>query len=245
MISKEIPVTESIIEKVKSLTSGFHSIIDIRPTDNIDLYNIDYVAIDYYKNEAPEFRYNTLPNVNLRLEVRDMKIEFLLKSEPEPEFDVESIIYTPGQRDRLRELRKEAKLITASPTVHGWDSVRKAKMEYSENFEIGQKVFYQGQKGIISFKHEHKDGVSQRWSVRVKDTEFRRVYGHELLGRAQRDLSHIKVDKELDKLSTEKLLKMYRRRMKLNKGVGDVTIQRILQDREHIQKGETKIIEVR
>ena len=245
MISKEIPVTESIIEKVKSLTSGFHSIIDIRPTDNIDLYNIDYVAIDYYKNEAPEFRYNTLPNVNLRLEVRDMKIEFLLKSEPEPEFDVESIIYTPGQRDRLRELRKEAKLITASPTVHGWDSVRKAKMEYSENFEIGQKVFYQGQKGIISFKHEHKDGVSQRWSVRVKETEFRRVYGHELLGRAQRDLSHIKVDKELDKLSTEKLLKMYRRRMKLNKGVGDVTIQRILQDREHIQKGETKIIEVR
>ncbi len=245
MISKEIPVTESIIEKVKSLTSGFHSIIDIRPTDNIDLYNIDYVAIDYYKNEAPEFRYNTLPNVNLRLEVRDMKIEFLLKSEPEPEFDVESIIYTPGQRDRLRELRKEAKLITASPTVHGWDSVRKAKMEYSENFEIGQKVFYQGQKGIISFKHEHKDGVSQRWSVRVKETEFRRVYGHELLGRAQRDLSHIKVDKELDKLSTEKLLKMYRRRMKLNKGVGDVTIQRILQDREHIQKGEKKIKEVR
>lgn len=245
MISREIPITESIIEKVKSLTSGFHSIIDIRPTDNIDLYNIDYVAINYYKNEAPEFRYNTLPNVNLRLEVRDMKIEFLLKSEPEPEFDVESIIYTPGQRDRLRQLRKEAKLITASPTVHGWGAVKKVQMEYSENFEIGQKVFYQGQKGIISFKHEHKDGVSQRWSVRVKETEFRRVYGHELLGRAQRDLSHIKVDKELDKLSTEKLLKMYRRRMKLNKGVGDVTIQRILQDREHIQKGEKKIKEVR
>ena len=129
--------------------------------------------------------------------------------------------------------------------MYGWAAVKKVQMEYSENFEIGQKVFYQGQKGIISFKHEHKDGVSQRWSVRVKETEFRRVYGHELLGRAQRDLSHIKVDKELDKLSTEKLLKMYRRRMKLNKGVGDVTIQRILQDREHIQKGEKKIKEVR
>ncbi len=45
IISREIPVTESIIENVKSLTSGFHSIIDIRPTDKIDLYNIDYVAI--------------------------------------------------------------------------------------------------------------------------------------------------------------------------------------------------------
>lgn len=62
---------------------------------------------------------------------------------------------------------------------------------------------------------------------------------------SKKSLSHIKVDKELDKLSTDKLLKMYRRRMKLNKGVVDVTIQRILQDREHIQKGETKIKELR
>jgi hypothetical protein len=244
-ISREIPVTESIIEKMKSLTTGFHSIIDIRPTDNIDLYNIDYVAITYWQNESPEFRYNTQSNVNLRLEVRDMKIEFLLNSEPEPDFDVESIIYTPGQRDRLRQLRKEANLVTASPTVHGWAAVKKVQMQYSENFEIGQKVFYQGQKGVISFKHEHKDGVSQRWSVKVKDTEFRRVYGHDLLPRVQSDLSHIKIDKELDKLSTEKLLKMYRRKMKVNKGRGDIRIKRILQDREHIQKGETKIKEVR
>jgi hypothetical protein len=169
-----------------------------------------------------------------------MKIEYLLNSEPEPEFDGESLIYTPSQLERLRDLR-----VKAAPRVHGWAAVKKLKMEYSENFSLGQKVLYQGQKGVISFKHEHKDGVSQRWSVKVKDTEFRRVYGYELLGRVQRDLSHIKVDKELDKLSTEKLLKMYRRRMKLNKGVGDITIQRILQDREHIQKGETKIKEVR
>jgi hypothetical protein len=245
MISREIPVTDVIIEKVKSKSNGFHSIIDIRPTDNIDLYNIDYLEIIYYKDNAPEFRYSTLTNVNLKSDVRDMKIDYLLNCEPEPEFDVESLIYTPGQRDRLRQLRKEVNLVTASPTVYGWEALKKVKMEYSENFEIGQKVFYQGQKGIISFKHEHKDGVCQRWSVRVKETEFRRVYGYEILGRVQRDLSHIKVDKELDKLSTEKLLKMYRRRMKLNKGVGDVNIQRILRDREQIQKGKTKIKEVR
>jgi hypothetical protein len=183
MISREIPVTESIIEKVKSLTTGFHSIIDIIPTDSIDLYNIDYVAITYCNNEAPEFRYNTLSNVNLKLEIRDMKIDYLLNSETEPDLDIESIIYTPGQRDRIRQLRKEANLVTASRTVNGCGAVKKIKMQYSKNFEIGQKVFYQGQKGIISFKHEHKDGVSQRWSVRVKDTEFRRVYGYELLGR--------------------------------------------------------------
>jgi hypothetical protein len=38
---------------------------------------------------------------------------------------------------------------------------------------------------------------------------------------------------------------MYRRKMKVNKGRGDIRIKRILQDREHVQKGETKIKEVR
>jgi hypothetical protein len=240
MISREIPVTEAIIEKVKSKSNGFHSILDIRPTDNIDLYNIDYLEVIYWKDNPPEFRYSTLTNVNLKSDVRDMKIEYLLNSEPEPEFDVESLIYTPSQLERLRDLR-----VKAAPSVHGWAAVKKLKMEYSENFSIGQKVLYQGQKGVISFKHEHKDGVSQRWSVKVKDTEFRRVYGHDLLPRVQSDLSHIKVDKELDKLSTEKLLKMYRRKMKVNKGRGDIRIKRILQDREHIQKGELIIKEVR
>jgi hypothetical protein len=240
MISREIPVTDVIIEKVKSKSNDFHSILDIRPTDNIDLYNIDYLEVIYWKDNPPEFRYSTLTNVNLKSDVRDMKIEYLLNSEPEPEFDVESLIYTPSQLERLRDLR-----VKAAPSVHGWAAVKKLKMEYSENFSIGQKVLYQGQKGVISFKHEHKDGVSQRWSVKVKDTEFRRVYGHDLLPRVQSDLSHIKIDKELDKLSTEKLLKMYRRKMKLNRGQGDMSIKRILQDREHIQKGELIIKEVR
>jgi hypothetical protein len=39
--------------------------------------------------------------------------------------------------------------------------------------------------------------------------------------------------------------KMYRRKMKVNKGRGDIRIKRILQDREHIQKGELIIKEVR
>jgi len=238
MISKEIPITEEIIKKVKSLTNGFHTIIDIRPTDNVDLYNIDYVEVNFWKDNPPEFRYSTLTNINLKSEVRDMKIEYLLNSEPEP--DVEKLIYTPSQLERLKDLR-----VKATPSVHGWAAVRKVKLEYSENFYIGQKIFYNGQKGIITFKHEHKDGVSQRWSVKVGNTEYRRVYGHELLSRVEMDLSHIKVDKELDKLSTEKLLKMYRRKMKVNRGRGDIRIKRILQDRENVQKGETIIKEVR
>lgn len=86
MISKEIPITEEIIKKIKSLTNGFHTIIDIRPTDNVDLYNIDYVEVNFWKDNPPEFRYSTLTNINLKSEVRDMKIEYLLKY-----VDIESV----------------------------------------------------------------------------------------------------------------------------------------------------------
>lgn len=236
----EIPITQQIIDKLKTLINDFDSIVDIRPTDNIEEYDVDYIAITYWKNTAPEFRYNTQKRLNLKSEMRDMKIDILLNSDPEPEFDVESLIYTPSQLERIKHLR-----ITAEPRVHGWSALQKIKKEYSENFRVGQKVFYQEQKAIISFKHEYKDGVAQRWSVKVKDTEFRRVYGYELLARVSKDLTHIPVDKDLDKLSTEKLLKMYRKILKLHKGLANDKIKRILQDRENIQKGETKIIEVR
>ena len=178
--------------------------------------------------------------MDLKSEIRDMKIENLLKSEPEPEFDVESIIYTQEQLDIIYKLR-----YSAETREKGFQVLEKVKSEYSENFKVGQKVFYKGSKGIITFKHESKPNTPQRWSVKVNDTEFRRVYGYELLNRIQKDISNIEIDKDLNRLSTKKLLKMYRRKLKSNKGIGDLKIKRILQDREHVQNGETKIVEVR
>ena len=52
---------------------------------------------------------------------------------------------------------------------------------------------------------------------------------------------NIPIDKELDKLSTEKLLAMYKAMRKRNRGRGDMKIKAILNQREHIQKGETII----
>lgn len=232
----------SIDERLKKSDSSFHSLIGVRKVNNSDEeYLVDYVAIIYWKTMKPEFRYNTI-TLNLKAELRDIKIQKLIKaqSKPRSEFDVESLIYTPEQLQRLKELRSD----NVERGSFGWAEVRKAKSEYSLNFELGQKVYYNDQKGIITFKHEEK-GIFQRWSVKVNDTEYRRVYGYELLARKVEDLSMIPIDKDLDKLSTVKLLKMYRRKMKVNNGIGDRRIKRILMDREHVQKQETKIVWVR
>lgn len=238
----EIPITQEIIDRVKPLATGFHSIIDIRSTNIPNEYSVDYVSIRYWQSMAPEFRYDTICKIDIRSALRDAKIKGLMKASKkrvydECYFDVESLIYTPAQLEKIQQLRTDS-----TPSSYGWKAVNKVKMEYSENFEVGQKVFYNDQKGYITFKHEHKENTSQRWSVKIGDTEHRRIFGYNLLARKEEDLSNIKIDKELNKLSTIKLLKMYRKNMSRNNGVGDRRIKRILNEREHIQKGETKIV---
>ncbi len=55
-------------------------------------------------------------------------------------------------------------------------------------------------------------------------------------------MSHIEVDPVLNKLSTEKLIRMLRNIRKRNKGLGCSKIKRILNDREHVQRGKLKIV---
>ena len=125
----------------------------------------------------------------------------------------------------------------------GWIELKKIKKEYSDSFKLGQKVWYKNAPGIITFKHSDKEDEDlSRWSVKCNDTEFRYIDGTKLLERTERDLSYVPIDPELNKLPTEKLLKIYKSRRKRNKGVGDLRIKRILKDREHIQKGEDKVV---
>jgi hypothetical protein len=55
------------------------------------------------------------------------------------------------------------------------------------------------------------------------------------------DLSYIPIDKKLDKLDTERLLKMYKRYLKVNKGLSNKKIKRILIERENLNKVENTI----
>lgn len=216
-----------ILKIVKNRDKNAHSIIGIRPIEGYEYY-IDYASIEFYQNYSPKFSYDSL-RLNLKEEIRDFKINEVLKSKRETDFDVEELIYTPEQLKRIKELRKDV-----DNRVNNWDYILSLKEEYSKTFQVGDKIYYKGQKGIITFKHEER-GYIQRWTVKVNNNEHRYVYGTSLLKRVEPDLSHIPIDKELDKLSTEKLLKMHRRWLKVNKGRANLKIKRILNEREHIK----------
>jgi hypothetical protein len=64
---------------------------------------------------------------------------------------------------------------------------------------------------LITFKHENSNNKEQMWSIKTDNIEYRYIKGSKLLKRAFEDLSHIEVDKELNKISTDKLLKCIER----------------------------------
>lgn len=242
-------ITEKLTQEIKNLLQldtvsnihnhrmvSIHSIVNIRYVDGTN-YIVDYI---YYTQDINQIvirqRSKTLNLIN---QIREAKLEELFR---EPikviDFEVEDYIYTEEERERLAQLR-------ANQEVKESASLLKVRKEFSESFEVGQKVWYQNNAGFLTFKHQDKESDQiTRWSVRIKDTEYRYVNGTELAPRKVEDLSQIEIDPELNKLSTENLLKIMNRKRKVNRGQGDLKIKRILQEREHVRRNENKIIVV-
>jgi len=229
--------SENILKRIKSaLGRQFHRLISINKFDDLN-HKVIYIELDYYNNE-PRFSIRHA-FFDFKVDLRDSLIDFLLSSKKEDleqTFDVEGIIYSEEQRRVLDKLRK-----SDSETKSAYKILEDTKIEYSKSFNIGDTVYYNNYHGIITFKHQYVKG-NQLWGIKAGETEHRYVKGTLLRKRKVEDLSNIPIDKELDKLSTEKLLKMYKRSLVKNKGIGNKKIKRILNEREHVQKGETKII---
>jgi hypothetical protein len=231
--------SENILKRIKSaLGRQFHRLVSIEKFDKLN-HKVIYIELDYnpYTNE-PRFSIKHA-FFDFKVDLRDSLIDFLLSSKKEDleqTFDVEGIIYSEEQRRVLDKLRK-----SDSETKSAYKILEDTKIEYSKSFNIGDTVYYNNYHGIITFKHQYVKG-NQLWSIKAGETEHRYVKGTLLRKRKVEDLSNIPIDKELDKLSTEKLLKMYKRSLVKNKGIGNKKIKRILNEREHVQKGETKII---
>lgn len=234
-------ISESLSKQLKKRLTNCHTILDVKHIED-DLYAVDFIScVEYHETTPPSFNAHTT-KIRLKSEMRDHRIDDILNFDLTlNDFDVEDIIYTDEQRERLEKLRSQTNKVSK------WTALSEVKKEYSEKFEVGQRVWYKHAPGIITFKHSDKSEEQiTRWSVKVNDTEFRYVDGTDLLKReAPRDLSHIKVDPELNRLPTDKLLRMYKSKRNRNKGVGNLKIKRILQEREHIQSGETKIVVVK
>lgn len=227
---------EIILNKVKSYDRNAKKITNIRKCSYANDYIVEYIksGIVPYNNK-PYFNIEII-NFDLKSEMRDIKIDEILKEKP-IEFDVESIIYTDEQLKHLEKLRRNVQSKSSSKQLEEFIK------EYSDNFKVGEPVFYNNHHGIITFKHKLKNpNKNSLWSVKVGDKEFRYVNGRNLTKRKVKDLSNRPLDQKLNKLTTERLLKMYKRSLVVGRGIGNIEIKRILNEREHIQKEETKII---
>lgn len=233
-------ISESLDKQLKTRIPNLFWVLDIKHKED-KYYIVEFVTIYQRGTNPPQFDHDTR-TLDLRVEMRDEKIDNILDFDMTlDDFDVEDVIYTPEQREKLETLRKDK-----SKKIERREAVNVSKREYSETFHIGQRVWYKNAPGIITFRHHDKTKEQiAKWSVKVNDTEYRYVEGTSLLKREKVDLSYIKIDPELNKLSTEKLLKIFRSKRNRSRGVGNIAIKRILEEREHIQSGETKIVVVK
>jgi hypothetical protein len=222
---------------LKNRIPSLYKLVSIEKSLITDKHIISYVDLSYRYDKSPIFSFK-YQDLNLKVEMRDYLISELLNSkEDNNDLSVNEDLYTPEQRERIKLLRNKK-------SSHR-SNVLMAKIEWSKQFNVGDRVYYKGEHGVISFKHHMKsDNNPQEFSVICGDTEYRYITGALLRPRNVEDLSSIPIDKELDKLDTERLLKMYKRSLKVNKGLGNKRIKRILNERENLNKVE-KVINVR
>lgn len=219
--------------------SGFYKLISIEPTN--ENHTIRYVSLTYGSDRTPRFAAASC-TLNLTQVIRDKAISEILTIKNEKEqFQLDESLLTQDQIEKLDKLRNVQSL-----TRWYSDVVRECKVDWANQFKVGDRVNFNGNYGIITFKHEMKSKDPQEWTVRSNGVEYRYVSGALLTINKKQDLSMIEVDKELDKLSTIKLLKMYKSSLKRGRGLGNRKIKRILYDREDLtNKNPSKIVNYR
>lgn len=230
---------------LKSKIDGLYKLIKVKNIDS--KYFVEYVEVSSRRNDRTPIFSIRNKEVDLKSQYRDNLLDEILSSKKEDlehyeEGDIlESKIYTKENLDIIKRLRNDREHSKSKSY-----NLKQAKVDWSKKFEVGDRVYYKGYHGIITFKHQMRnDYEPQEWSVKCNNIEYRYITGALLCKREIRDLSGVKINKvlfdKLVKLSTEKLLKMYKRSLKINKGKGNLAIKKILDTRENLNKVDNVI----
>jgi hypothetical protein len=226
------------IEKyLKDQIKDFYKLVEVIPNSN-GTHVIKYIGLSYGIDRTPIFG-SSSHTLNLTQILRDMAISEILTIKKEKnQLQLDESLLTEEQIEKLDKLRSVQKSF-----FFNFEILNQCKIEWSNQFKVGDRVNFKGHYGIITYKHQMKSkNTPQEWSVRFNGIEYRYVSGVYLSLNKKEDLSKIEVDKELDKLSTIKLLKMYKKSLKRGRGLGNRKIKRILYDREDVSNREIKKI---
>ncbi len=220
---------------LKNEIKNFYKLIEIIPNSN-GTHTVKYISLSYGMDRTPKFG-SLSQNLNLTQILRDMVIsEILTVRKEKSQLQLDESFLTKEQIEKLDKLRDVQKSFS-----HNLEILNQCKIEWSNQFKVGDRVNFKGHYGIITYKHQMKSkNTPQEWTVRSNSIEYRYVSGTLLSLNKKEDLSTIMIDKELNKLSTIKLLKMYKKSLKRGRGIGNKKIKRILYDREDISNREVK-----
>jgi hypothetical protein len=172
------------------------------------------VKYNFYKDEnsggyhVPDNWSNIfIENRELKEIQREINIQSLLE-EDEEAFNLEAKRYTPDQLKKLQELRDENKIKVPGVIT---------KHDYYGSIKLGDKVWYKGEAGVVTFLHEPKKDGHLRFTVNVNGVETRYVNpfdfyhrgdkGLKLISkRKPKDYSNVEVPKKIKDKSTKELL---------------------------------------
>lgn len=244
-------ITKKLVSRLENnlriKINNLHSIFSILDGDFDGLNRVFYTYISYSNDGSPNFNSSYID-----MDLRDINRDLLLSDVFEwgndnnklgSELELDRGLLKSSEVEHLLKLDLEdSRFISCSSQV----AITCLRQDWASKFSIGDRVKFRGKLGVITFKHTIKDGGIQDWSVKVGGCEWRYVPGDKLVLTGKENLSYIDVSgleyKRLDKLSTERLLKMYRRSLKVSRGRGNKLIKRILYDRENLSNN--KIVEV-
>jgi hypothetical protein len=222
---------------LKNQIKDFYKLVEVIPNSN-GTHTVKYISLSYGMDRTPLFG-SLSHTLNLTQILRDMAIsEILTVRKEKSQLQLDESFLTEEQIEKLDKLRGVQKSFFRNLEI-----LNQCKIEWSNQFKVGDRVNFKGHYGIITYKHQMKSkNTPQEWTVRSNGFEYRYVSGTLLSLNKKEDLSKIEVDKELNKLSTLKLLKMYKKSLKRGRGLGNKKIKRILYDREDISNREIKKI---
>jgi hypothetical protein len=149
---------------LKNRINNFYKLINIEkykldPTSK--LHTIVYVDLSFRRDKSPIFTIK-YTNIDITVEIRDSVISELLYSEKPDEKVLK--LKNPLNGELNRNSNRS--------------NILESKIQWANQFRIGDRVYYKGEHGIISFKHQMKSHRQpQEWSVICNGIEHKYVTG--------------------------------------------------------------------
>ena len=157
---------------LKNQIKDFYKLVEVIPNSN-GTHTVKYIGLSYGMDRTPLFS-SLSHTLNLTQILRDMAIsEILTVRKEKSQLQLDESFLTEEQIEKLDKLRGVQKSFFRNLEI-----LNQCKIEWSNQFKVGDRVNFKGHYGIITYKHQMKSkNTPQEWTVRSNGFEYRYVSG--------------------------------------------------------------------